>query len=265
MRIRPSDVLFSQDSINNYFDDKSDYGGVLIGETLDDICEGRTSIDEIPPIIVVDYDGEWVTVDNRRLWVFRELERLGACRHIDVDVGFFIPDAKMTSTNGGASVHVRRNPGGYWHKRPDGAYKRMNGNWDTCYSDDSDDCIQTTRIYSGSLESYPGSSVPPSYNDTSKNTYASAVARKVYYNSPPSFVTTNSYEQQSNRDTIIQESCVTSAKTGSQYLLETNTSTTREENNYQSSYKSSNVRFTASAIQTDSSERKKNDSWCNIL
>jgi len=39
--LRPSEIFYSQDSINNTFDRKSQHSYKYIGETLDDICEGR--------------------------------------------------------------------------------------------------------------------------------------------------------------------------------------------------------------------------------
>ncbi|KAH3829991.1 uncharacterized protein LOC127877818 [Dreissena polymorpha] len=111
MRMRPSNVFYSQDSISRTF-----VNGGTIGDMLDDICEGRKGI-YIFTITVVNRNGKWVTTDNRRLWVFRQLERLGKCSYIDVDVGYTIPEEKMTSSNGGVSVHVRGGPGGYWHEK----------------------------------------------------------------------------------------------------------------------------------------------------
>ncbi|KAH3836735.1 uncharacterized protein LOC127879968 [Dreissena polymorpha] len=67
---------------------------------------------------VVNLDGKWVTADNRRLWVFRELERLGKCDTIPVRISSYIPEAKLTSYNGGTSVRVRGPAGGYWHNKP---------------------------------------------------------------------------------------------------------------------------------------------------
>ena len=67
---------------------------------------------------VVNLDGKWVTADNRRLWVFRELERLGKCDTIPVRISTYIPEAKLTSYNGGTSVRVRGPAGGYWHNKP---------------------------------------------------------------------------------------------------------------------------------------------------
>ncbi|KAK3612470.1 hypothetical protein CHS0354_032086 [Potamilus streckersoni] len=113
--LQPSHIRYSQDSINNYFDSKSIHSNIRIGETLDDLCEGRCRIEDIENISVVKKDGMWFTADNRRLWVFRNLERLGKCTKIPVYVTNYIPNHKFTTDNDGESVFVRRNPGGRWH------------------------------------------------------------------------------------------------------------------------------------------------------
>ncbi|WAR29658.1 hypothetical protein MAR_003226 [Mya arenaria] len=39
MELRPSEIYYSQDSINNVFDKRCRHSYKLIGETLDEICE----------------------------------------------------------------------------------------------------------------------------------------------------------------------------------------------------------------------------------
>jgi len=41
IELNPSEIYFSQDSINNVFDKKSAHSYKSIGETLDDLCENR--------------------------------------------------------------------------------------------------------------------------------------------------------------------------------------------------------------------------------
>ena len=118
MRLKPSEIMFSQETVNNYFDKRSRHSGRLIGETLDDICEGRCSVYDLPTIRVMKRDGKWMTADNRRLWVFRQLERLGKCDEIPVHETFYINPDKLNSCNGGISVRVRRYAGGRWHNKP---------------------------------------------------------------------------------------------------------------------------------------------------
>ncbi|KAH3858212.1 hypothetical protein DPMN_100831 [Dreissena polymorpha] len=118
MDLKPSHMFYSQDSINNFFDKRSSHNRTKLGETLDSICEGRCHVLSIPTITVVKLDGKWVTADNRRLWIFHQLERLGKCDTIPVRISPYIPAAKLTSNNGGTSVCVRGPAGGYWHNAP---------------------------------------------------------------------------------------------------------------------------------------------------
>ncbi|KAH3781572.1 hypothetical protein DPMN_159403 [Dreissena polymorpha] len=92
--------------------------GRKLGVTLDSICEERCSIEALPTINVAKRGEKWVTADNRRLWVLKELERLGKCDSVPVIVRSDIPSKKLTSKNGGVSVNVRGPPGGEWYKKP---------------------------------------------------------------------------------------------------------------------------------------------------
>ena len=111
--MRPSDIRYSQDSISCYFDSKCPHSSYLLGETVDSVCAGRTSLSSIPTITVVYRSGHWYTADNRRLWVFRQLENMGKCEEIPVYVGYDIRDEKFTTTNGGLYVRVRGDPWGH--------------------------------------------------------------------------------------------------------------------------------------------------------
>ena len=61
-------------------------------------------------------DDRWFSADNRRLWVFRQLERLGKCATIAVQETLSIPSKKFTTNNNGESIEVRGDPGGMWHR-----------------------------------------------------------------------------------------------------------------------------------------------------
>ena len=113
MHLNPSEIHYSQDSIKNEF--RSGHG--QIGLTLDKLCKGDIKVEAIPAIGVMKRDGKWFTGDNRRLWVFRHLERLGKCTKIRVNYET-IPSKKMTTKNGGMHVRVRGNPGGSWYNKP---------------------------------------------------------------------------------------------------------------------------------------------------
>lgn len=110
--MRPSDVRYSQDSINNFFDAKCVHWSDRIGDTLDDLYYGRTTVWFIPKITVVWIDGHWFSADNRRLWIFKQLEKLGKCEKIPVKIGFDISTEKFTTSNNGISIQLRDSPGG---------------------------------------------------------------------------------------------------------------------------------------------------------
>ena len=76
---------------------------------------------DIPTIRVIERNGRWVTSDNRRLWVFKHLERLGFIDEIPVYQTHWVNDNKFTSTNDGAKVTVRGDPGGVWHRKRSGS------------------------------------------------------------------------------------------------------------------------------------------------
>ena len=114
IRLAPSEIRFSQDSISNSFGDNTYHAGQCIGETLDDIVRNPDTADLIPNISVFDKDGTWITSDNRRLWVFQKAEELGILRSIDVSVKHKIYHAKFTTTSDGRYVRIRgNNPGGH--------------------------------------------------------------------------------------------------------------------------------------------------------
>ena len=119
MQLRPSEIYFSQAEINNHFDKRSTHPYKNLGETLDELVEGRCDIYDIPKISVVSRGGKWVTADNRRLWVFRHLERLGKCTTIPVIQTSYIDPRKLNSTNGGRAVrfYFGKSAHGKWHSR----------------------------------------------------------------------------------------------------------------------------------------------------
>ncbi|KAL3859186.1 hypothetical protein ACJMK2_009415 [Sinanodonta woodiana] len=143
MRLKPSLTNFSQDTIKNCFECDG-----TIGSVLDAIYEGTISINTIPKISICQKDGKWFAADNRRLWIFQQLEKLGKCSEIDVRVTYNIPDSKFTTKNGGVSVSVRGDPGSkyvtdsLWRDNREGQRKISDSfvDWDNdINSDDCDD------------------------------------------------------------------------------------------------------------------------------
>ena len=91
----PSSIRFSQEYINSYFNSKYGHANVKIGQTLDMLCDGTISIYDIPTIRVAWINGKYFTADNRRLWVFREMERVGKCSEIPVQMdSIYLPSLK---------------------------------------------------------------------------------------------------------------------------------------------------------------------------
>lgn len=111
--LRPSDVRYTQSTISHKFSD-----GTLIGRLLDDLVVGRCFVSAIKMIEVKLVDGLWYSADNRRLWVFKQLEFLGHCPFITVKVIRKIKWEKCTSENGGRDVSIRGGqPGGIWYAK----------------------------------------------------------------------------------------------------------------------------------------------------
>jgi len=109
MRLKPSDVFFTHDSIRSTFRD-----GRLLRETLRELEEAKITIDDIPTIQVCWHAAKdcssrfWTYTGNRRLWVFRQLQERGYLHDIEVRiVGKKVPEFRMTTKNGGTEARVR--------------------------------------------------------------------------------------------------------------------------------------------------------------
>uniref|UniRef100_H2Y064 Uncharacterized protein n=1 Tax=Ciona intestinalis TaxID=7719 RepID=H2Y064_CIOIN len=108
---KPSNIQFSQDSIA-----KSFQNGTELHETCQLISTGSVSVDEIRPIRVIIKDNKAISVDNRRLYVFRVLEKAGHLHSIKVQVTNQYDENRFTSTNNGC--HVRLRSGGRRQRAP---------------------------------------------------------------------------------------------------------------------------------------------------
>jgi len=99
--------MYSQNSIGNKF-----RNGLQIGEVLDDIMEDRLSISRLPTIEVMCIDGRYVSSDNRRLWILKQLEKLGRVSEVSVKIARRICRRKSARTR---NVRIRgMYPGGNW-------------------------------------------------------------------------------------------------------------------------------------------------------
>ena len=109
LNLKPSEILYSQSSIANKFTN-DDHG--QIGEVLDKIMENRLPISGLPKIKVKCIDGSYVSCDNRRLWILKQLERLGRVNEVSVEIARRMPRQKSARTN---NVKIRgMGPGGIW-------------------------------------------------------------------------------------------------------------------------------------------------------
>jgi hypothetical protein len=100
----PASVRFSQSSISYRFRD---------GSTIDDLAEGlrsgRVRLEDVPALRLVERNGQFFTLDNRRLEAFRRagvaiLWRMATAEEIAAEVW------KFTTTNGGTSIRMRGQP-----------------------------------------------------------------------------------------------------------------------------------------------------------
>lgn len=96
MKLAPSEIHYSQDSITNRFGKSTEHAGVLIGETLAKMLTVDCSIFDINTIQVVRRNGVYLTADNRRLWIFKMLEEMGECTQIPVHKTHYINPLKMS-------------------------------------------------------------------------------------------------------------------------------------------------------------------------
>lgn len=116
MKIRPSELFFSQDSISNKWGEQTACRSKLIGVTLDELLTKSISLEDIPNISAVNISGKFYTVDNRRLWVFQKAEELRFVHTIEVNqvTRRHLKRAKFTTNNEGISIRIRGSgdPGG---------------------------------------------------------------------------------------------------------------------------------------------------------
>lgn len=100
--LAPSDIRFMQDSIHHSF-----YGGGRVNDVIDQICYRHTSLNNIPTIEVTNRNGKYYSLDNRRLYLYRVLEKRGFLFRITVFLVSRWDERKFTTLNDGASIFVR--------------------------------------------------------------------------------------------------------------------------------------------------------------
>ena len=77
--LKPSDVKFTSNKIPAKFDNS-----ISLQETLSQLKDGTKLVKDLPMVEVVWYvrKWEWYTLNNRRLWVLQELEKLGKITYV---------------------------------------------------------------------------------------------------------------------------------------------------------------------------------------
>ena len=82
MRLAPSSIRFTQDSVSCRFGDGSD-----LSDTFKDLLYGTKTSDDIQDMEVVELGGIWwALTGNRRLYIYRKLEKLGRISEVSVRV-----------------------------------------------------------------------------------------------------------------------------------------------------------------------------------
>ncbi|XP_036358910.1 uncharacterized protein LOC115211823 [Octopus sinensis] len=106
--LSPKEIRYTQDSISSCFQN-----GNEIQDLISDIIKGQTTINEIRTIRVFLKDEKHYSVDNRRLYVFKEVQRL---KQPYLRIGVKLIDeadfdaAKFTTTSDGLYIKVRKGP-----------------------------------------------------------------------------------------------------------------------------------------------------------
>ena len=81
--LNPLSIRFQHSRIRPYFSGC----GRRVEDTLQSIREGKLAISDLPPIQVIPLgNDEYVSLNNRRLWVFQECGKLGICDTVGVRV-----------------------------------------------------------------------------------------------------------------------------------------------------------------------------------
>lgn len=83
IRLDPSRIYFTNSKIRERF-----AHGKPIQETLDELIQGQITVDHIPKIRVI-YDAvndRYFSLNNRRLWVFKQLHQMGRLSEVEVEL-----------------------------------------------------------------------------------------------------------------------------------------------------------------------------------
>ncbi|XP_045206573.2 uncharacterized protein LOC123558771 [Mercenaria mercenaria] len=108
-RLDPRTIRFTRDSVYDTFEDKRH-----LEDTLKDLKDGKYDVETIPRITVVPKDGVYFSLNNKRLWVFKEYAKFventkNEVLQVPVKFGTLkmLISSGMTTTNEGEKVMVR--------------------------------------------------------------------------------------------------------------------------------------------------------------
>lgn len=104
IEIDPSLVYFTHSKIRKQFSGC----GKALQETLDEIVTGRTKVEDLPLIRVI-YDGSrHYSLNNRRLWVLKELHKMGKLGLVKVELRK--PETKSEARLGKQTLSLNAKP-----------------------------------------------------------------------------------------------------------------------------------------------------------
>lgn len=104
-QLDPNDIYYTQDSIGRKFSD-----GRSVDDMITGLKNGSITADDVPAIRVFEQDGKIFTLDNRRLYAFKQAGMS------QINVRWVNPSApnivrelawKFTTINGGRSIRLR--------------------------------------------------------------------------------------------------------------------------------------------------------------
>jgi hypothetical protein len=85
--INPSEIYFTHSRIRNRFTGCNK----LINDTFLEITTNKTPISDIPMITVFKFNNNYYSYNNRRLYLFKELYKIGIIQNIDVYYTNIVP------------------------------------------------------------------------------------------------------------------------------------------------------------------------------
>ncbi|KAJ3350518.1 hypothetical protein HDU91_006239 [Kappamyces sp. JEL0680] len=80
----------------------------LLQETFDEIMDGRTPVEAIPKIRVIFDGSRYYSLNNRRLWLFKELQKAGRLDVVQVELRK--PETKSEARLGQQTLSLTAKP-----------------------------------------------------------------------------------------------------------------------------------------------------------